>query len=111
MAALVLRAPAYQASLRGSFEGGAVGMRGGVDAVAGWWIWAEFLRIDGRLSLWHVNDDLRPDRSGLSFGAVVGATVRLGTIADLHADVEDDVNAYVGHRFRAMAVLSVRGVL
>lgn len=109
--ALVLRAPAYQASLRGTFEGGAVGLRGGVDANAAWWVWPEFLRLDGRLSLWHVEDELRPDRAGLSFGAVVGATMRLGTIADLHADFEDDINRFVGHRFRAMAILSVRGVL
>lgn len=109
--ALVVRTAAYQGSLRGTFEGGAVGLRGGVDAAAAWWVWPERVRLDARLSLWHVEDSLRPDRAGLSFGAVLGATVRLGSLADLHADVEDDVNRFVGQRFRVMAVLAVRGAL
>ncbi len=109
--ALVLRAAAYQGSLRGTFEGGAVGLRGGIDAAAAWWVWPERIRLDARLSLWHVEDQLRPERAGLSFGAVLGATMRLGSLADLHADIEDDINRFVGNRFRAMAILAIRGVL
>lgn len=108
---LVLRTPGYQASLRGTFEGGAVGLRAGFDAAAAWWVWADLVRLDARLSMWQVEDQLRPDRSGISFGGVVGASVRLGPIAELHTDIEDDINRFVGHRFRAMAILAVRGVL
>jgi hypothetical protein len=110
-AGLVLRMPAYRAALQGHAEGGSVGARGGVDADGWWWVIPSWVRVNGRLSLWEVDDELRPQRSGLTAGAVVGATVQLGRLADLHADIEDDINRFVGNRLRALAVLTIRGVL
>jgi hypothetical protein len=108
---LALRTPAYRASLRGTFEGGQAGYLGGCDLSGSWAVWAEFVRLEARLSLWQVEQSMHPDRAGISFGAVLGTTIRLGAIADLHADIEDDVNRFVGQRFRAMGYLSLRGGL
>jgi hypothetical protein len=110
-AAIHTRRPAWHGALRGNVEGGSVGPRAGLDADGFWWAVPGFLRLDARLSFWHVDDELRPQRSGFSFGGVVGGTVRLGSIADLHLNLEDDVNRLVGHRVRVMAILSVRGLL
>jgi hypothetical protein len=109
--AFLLRAPGYQTSVRARAEGGGVGVRAGLDADAWWWVVPERLRLDARFSVWHVADDLRPDRAGVSVGGVLGATVRLGRVADLHLDVEDDANRLVGHRFRALAIVALRGQL
>jgi hypothetical protein len=109
MASLVATTPAWQGALRARAEGGAVGARAGIDGDAAWWALPQQLRLDARVSLWHADDELRPERAGLSFGGVVGATVRMGAVADLHLDLEDDVNRVVGHRFRLAAILALRG--
>ncbi len=105
------RAPAWQAHVRARGEAGAVGARVGVDGDAWWWMIPDVLRVDARLSLWAIRDELRPDRGGLSFGVVLGATARLGSLADVHLDIEDDVNPIVGQRFRATAALNLRAPL
>lgn len=107
--AVVVRTPAWQGTVRAQVEGGAIGARAGIDTDAAWWLLPERIRIEGRLSLWHAMDERRPQRSGLSLGGVIGATVRLGSLADLHIDLEDDVNRIVGHRFRLAAILALRG--
>lgn len=99
--------PSWDFGLRALGEGGATGARGGVDVDAALEPWGDRVRFDGRVSLWGNLDSLRPERSGPSLALVGGAAAKIGPIARLHIDGEYDLNAVAGHRFRAMATLSI----
>jgi hypothetical protein len=96
-----------QGTFRVQGEGGALGARAGADVMLRVWLRPR-IRWDVGLSAWWVTDALRPERDVVSFGFVTGALVRLGRIADIGVNLEDDVNRLVGHRMRAMAVLDLQ---
>ncbi len=106
--ALLLRRPRYEGSLRAHGEGGELGVRAGADLTGRAWLRWQVLRVDAALSAWWVDDPLRPERSVASLGVMAGATVRIGRVADVQLNVEDDVNRIVGHRLRAVAVVTLR---
>jgi len=58
-----------------------------------------------RLGLWHWDDKLRPDRSTLSFGAVLGGGYRFFHGSQMGVEWENDINALVGWRMRVLAYL------
>ncbi len=107
-AGLARRSLRTEASLRAHGEGGGLGARVGADLVARTWLSSLPVRLDGSLSAWWVDDALRPDRSLTSFAVVVGAMVRMGRVADVALNLEDDINRIVGHRLRAVAVVTLR---
>ncbi len=100
-------AAAWDVGVRAMGEAGPVGARGGVDVDAAFEPWGGRVRLDGRVSAWGNYDALRPERSGPSLALVGGGAAKLGPIATLHVDGEYDLNALAGHRFRAMATLSI----
>lgn len=101
----------HELSASGRGEGGGPGWRAGVDATWRAWILRDRLRADFGASYWSVGDSLRPDRDLESFAFLAGLSLRLGRIATVSANVEDDVNRLVGHRIRAVAVLQLRSAL
>ncbi len=109
-AAVRVRRPRWDASLRTALEGGALGMRGNADVTVRAWVLRRALRIDALVSLAHVRDSLRAERSLDGFGIVLGATVPIGRIAQVSVSLEDDINSVVGHRVRAIGVLELRTV-
>ncbi len=108
-AGVSLRQARGDASLRTTFEHGDVASRAGGDAVWRWWLRPGRVRLDASASLWWTRDALRPERDLTSVGLVAGALFRLGAVADVHLSIEDDINRIVGHRVRAMGILSLRG--
>ena len=107
-ASVRVRLPRWDASLRTALEGGALGTRGNADVAVRAWVLRRALRIDALVSLAHVRDSLRADRSLDGLGVVLGATVPLGRIAQVSVSLEDDINSVVGHRVRAIGVLELR---
>lgn len=107
-AGLLLRRGRYDGAARVHAEGGELGARGGVDVTARTWLRWQVLRLDAGVSAWVVDDRLRPDRSVASLGLVAGALVRLGRVADVQLSLEDDVNRIVGHRLRAVMLVTLR---
>ena len=105
-----VRRPRWDATLRASLEGGALGMRGNADLALRAWVIRRTLRIDGLVSLAHVRDTLRDDRSLDGVGLVLGATAPLGRVAQVSVSLEDDINTVVGHRVRAIGVLELRTI-
>jgi hypothetical protein len=61
--------------------------------------------LSGRVGLWHWEDDLRPDRTALSFGAVLGGAYRFFHDSRLGVEWENDLNHLVGWRMRVLAYL------
>ncbi len=110
-AAMLYRRGRWDGSLRARAEGGAPGTRAGVDLTARVWLLWQRIRADLGASAWTVTDTLRPDRDLTSLGLLGGVLVRLGTVASVHVDLEDDMNRLVGHRVRAMATLDLRSPL
>ncbi len=107
-AGVVLRRGRYDGSLRAHGEGGELGVRAGADLTGRAWVRWQVLRVDAGLSAWLVDDPLRPERSVTSLAVMAGALVRVGRIADLQLNLEDDVNRVVGHRIRAVALVTLR---
>lgn len=104
----VWRRPRHEASLRAHGEGGELGVRAGADLTARAWLRWQVLRVDAGVSAWWVDDPFRPERSVASLGVMAGAMVRIGRVAEVQLNVEDDVNRIVGHRLRAVAVVTLR---
>lgn len=107
-AAVRVRRSRWDATARASLEGGELGLRGNADVSVQVWAVRRVLRLDGLVSLAHVRDALRADRSLDGLGLVLGATVILGRVAQVGVSLEDDLNDVVGHRLRAVAVLQLR---
>lgn len=103
-----VRRSRWEVTARGSVEGGELGLRGNADVSLQAWVLRRVLRLDGLVSYAHVRDALRADRSLDGLGLVLGATAVLGRIAQVSVSLEDDLNAVVGHRFRAVGVLQLR---
>jgi hypothetical protein len=61
--------------------------------------------VSGRVGLWHWEDNLRPDRSALSFGAVLGGAYRFFPRSQVGVEWENDINQLVGWRIRVLAYL------
>jgi len=57
------------------------------------------------VGLWHWEDNLRPDRSALSFGAVLGGAYRFFPRSQVGVEWENDINQLVGWRIRVLAYL------
>ncbi len=104
----LVRRGRYDASARLFGEGGTLGARAGADVTARVWAKWQVLRLDAGVSAWWVDDALRPDRAVASLGLVAGALVRVGRLADVTVSVEDDINRIVGHRLRAVAMVTLR---
>ncbi len=107
-AGVSLRRPRYEAALRAHGEGGEIGTRAGADLTGRMWLRWQVVRVDAGVSAWWVDDPLRPERSVASLGINAGALVRVGRVADLQLSFEDDVNRIVGHRLRAVALVTLR---
>ncbi len=88
----------------GVVNAGDQGDRAGGD-VAGEHVFDTRWVLSGRVGLWHWEDKLRPDRSALSFGAVVGGAYRFFHGSQLGVEWENDVNALVGWRTRVLGYL------
>ncbi|MBL8603922.1 MAG: hypothetical protein JNK72_18490 [Myxococcales bacterium] len=108
-AALQLRRPRGDAWLRAVGEYGDVALRTGGDLGGRWWLRPGRVRAELGLSLWYSDDTLRSQRQVASLGVVAAVLVRINALADLSVALEDDMNKVVGHRVRAMGVLSLRG--
>jgi hypothetical protein len=63
--------------------------------------------VSGRVGLWHWSDNLRPDQSALSFGAVVGGGYRFFRTSQVGVEWENDVNRLVGWRMRVLGYLRI----
>jgi hypothetical protein len=63
--------------------------------------------VEGRLSLWQWNDNLRPDRDATSFGYVAGVGYRFAQRSQTLFEFQQDTNRLVGLRFRAMLYLTL----
>ena len=61
--------------------------------------------MSGRLGLWRWEDKHRPERSAVSFGAVLGAGYRFFHGSQMGVEWENDVNALVGWRMRVLGYL------
>lgn len=107
-ASVRVRRPRWDATLRASLEGGALGTRGNADVAVRAWVLRRALRVDGLVSVAHVRDALRDDRALDGLGLVLGVTAPLGRVAQVSASLEDDINSVVGHRVRAIGVLELR---
>ena len=107
-AGLVLRRARFDGALRAHGEGGELGARAGADLTGRVWLRYQVVRLDAGLSAWWVDDALRPDRSVASLAVMAGALVRIGRVADVQVSFEDDVNRIVGHRLRAVALVTLR---
>jgi hypothetical protein len=105
---LGLRQVRYDSQLRLHAEHGDVGTRAGVDLTSRWWPRWQVVRLDVSLSTWWVRDAQRPERDVASLAVMAGALVRLGRVADVQVNVEDDINRIVGHRVRAVVALNLR---
>ena len=105
-----VRRPRWDATLRASLEGGALGVRGNADLSLRAWVIRRALRVDGLVSVAHVRDARRDDRSLDGLGLVLGATAPLGRVAQVSLSLEDDINTVVGHRVRAIGVLELRTI-
>lgn len=107
-AALRVRRARWDATLRASLEGGALGVRGNADLALRAWVFRRALRLDGLVSLAHVRDSLREERTLDGLGIVLGAVAPIGRVAQVGVSLEDDINSVVGHRVRAIGVLEIR---
>jgi hypothetical protein len=63
--------------------------------------------VEGRVSLWQWQDNLRPDRNATSFGAVEGVGYLFAPRSRTLFELEEDANRLVGVRLRAMLYLSL----
>jgi hypothetical protein len=63
--------------------------------------------VEGRLSLWQWNDNLRPDRDATSFGYVAGIGYRFAQRSQTLFELQQDTNRLAGLRFRAMLYLTL----
>jgi hypothetical protein len=105
---LLHRRGRVEGSARGRFEAGGAGARGGVDLTASWWVRPGRVRLDGGASLWAVHDAFRATRT-VSVAVLLGATVRLGRVAEVSFNLEEDSNSVVGARLRATGLLRLLG--
>ncbi|MBI5513604.1 MAG: hypothetical protein HY909_07530 [Deltaproteobacteria bacterium] len=105
---LLHRRSRAEGSLRARAETGGAGSRGGLDLTASWWARPGRIRLDGGASLWAVEDALRDTRM-VSVAVLVGAMVRLGRVAEVSFNLEEDTNPVVGARLRATGILRLLG--
>jgi hypothetical protein len=63
--------------------------------------------VEGRLSLWQWQDNLRPDRNATSFGYVAGVGYRFAPRSQTLFELQQDSNRLAGLRFRAMLYLTL----
>jgi hypothetical protein len=88
-------------TLNGVVNVGDAGDRVGGD-VSGEHVFETHYILSGRVGLWHWQDNLRPDRSALSFGAVVGGAYRFFRASQIGVEWENDINQLVGWRVRVL---------
>ena len=93
-----------QLSFNGVVNAGDQGDRVGGD-VAGEHVFDTHYLVSGRVGLWHWEDSLRPDRSALSFGAVLGGGYRIFHGSQVGVEWENDINQLVGWRMRVLGYL------
>lgn len=62
---------------------------------------------EGRVSLWHWHDSLRPDRDAVSYGLVAGVGYKFTPLSRILFEYQLDANRLVGLRNRAMIWLTV----
>lgn len=93
--------------LRGMAQIGDRGRRAGGDLSGDQTFVGGKLSLGAKVSLYDWDDPLRPDRSATSFGYVLGAGFKPGSIADLRVEWEHEMNRLVGHRFRVVGLLNL----
>lgn len=93
--------------LRGMVQAGERGRRAGGDLSGDQAFVSNKLSLGARVSLYDWADPLRPDRNATSFGYVLGAGFKPGSVADLRVEWEHDMNRLVGHRFRIVGLLNL----
>lgn len=93
--------------LRGMAQAGKRGHRAGGDVYGDQSFVSGKLSLGARVSLYDWSDPLRPDRDATSFGYVLGAGFKPGSIADLRVEWEHEMNQLVGHRFRVVGLLNL----
>lgn len=93
-------------SFRGLADVGEAGDRVGGD-VMGERTLGGHIVFRARVGLWHWEDKLRPDRSAVSVGTVLGAAYRFFHGSQVGTEIEADVNRLVGVRFRWITYLSL----
>ncbi len=96
-----------QIGLRGMVQAGERGHRAGGDIYGDQGFVGGKFQLGARVSLYDWDDPMRPDRSATSFGYVLGAGFKPGSIADLRVEWEHDVNRLVGQRFRIVGLLNL----
>ncbi len=96
-----------QLGLRGMVQAGERGHRAGGDLYGEQGFVGGKFQVGARVSVYDWDDPLRPDRSATSFGYVLGAGFRPGSIADVRVEWEHDMNRLVGQRFRIVGLLNL----
>jgi hypothetical protein len=100
-------------ALRGMLEtgfGGAStnrGRRGGGDLSATQGVLGRTVWLGGRVSVYHWDDPLRPDRSATSFGYVLAPEYVPWDYTRFRVEWEHDVNRLVGQRFRILGLVKL----
>jgi len=61
--------------------------------------------LSGRVGLWHWEDKLRPDRSTVAFGAMLGGGYRFFNGSQVGVEWENDASGLFGWRMRLLAYL------
>lgn len=92
--------------LRGETTQGPEGHRTGADLFAERTIDARYI-LSGRLSLYDFESKTRPDRSALSLGMVGGVGYQLTARARTMFELENNVSATYGQRWRVLASLGI----
>jgi hypothetical protein len=93
--------------LRGMVQAGDRGHRAGGDIYGDQGFIGGKFNLGARVSLYDWHDPIRPDRDALSFGYVLGAGFKPGSIADFRVEWEHDMNRLVGQRFRIIGLLNL----
>ena len=96
-----------QLGLRGMMQAGERGHRAGGDLYGEQGFVGGKFQVGARVSVYDWNDPLRPERRATSFGYVLGAGFRPGSIADVRVEWEHDMNRLVGQRFRIVGLLNL----
>jgi hypothetical protein len=89
----------------GVYEDGHGGLRAGGDLPVRWRAGRK-LALDGRVSLYRFEEDLRPDLRATSFGAQGGALLVLGPGLAVHLLAEQNVNRF-DRQLRLVAILDL----
>ena len=93
--------------VRGLIETGDRGHRQGGDLYGEQrWMGGRWTGL-ARVSLYDLEDALRPDRRPTSFGYVLGGAFRPSSVAQAMLEWEHDMNPLVGQRFRILALLNI----